>query len=114
LPFAALRNRATGHYLIEDYPIATAGSAKLYLVCVRRNRELEHSPNGKALLIGDPAVSSELSLARGLPPLRHARAEVDQIAEVYSDSEKLVGAEATIPRFFARAPDCAVIHIAAH
>jgi CHAT domain-containing protein len=114
LPFAALRNRVTGHYLIEDYPIATAGSAKLYLVCLRLDRALARSANGRVLLIGDPAVSSELSLARGLPPLRHARSEVDQIAQVYSDAEKLVGAEATIPRFFARAPGCAVIHIAAH
>ena len=114
LPFAALRNRVTGHYVIEDYPVATAGSAKLYLVCLRLDRELARSRNAKALLIGDPAVSGELSLARGLPPLRHARSEVDQIADVYSDSEKLVGADATIPRFFARAPGCAVIHIAAH
>jgi len=114
LPFAAFRHGAAGRYLVQDYAITTAGSARLFLVCLRRDHELAHSANRRVLLIGDPVASAHLSLTRDLPPLRHARNEVAEISRLYDRAQTLIGAEATIPRFFAAARDSAVIHIAAH
>jgi CHAT domain-containing protein len=112
LPFAALRNRRG--YLVENYKISTAGSAKLYRFLLRRDRQLASIANARVLLIGDPTVNPASPFMRGLRPLRHARAEVEEIASMYAGSEVLRGDAATVPRFLARAPGSAVIHIAAH
>lgn len=113
LPFHALHNPIARRYLIQDYTVSAAGSAKLYLWALRRDRELAARPNTRMLLVGDPPQSSQL-LAQGLARLVHAGDEIDEIHRIHPDAEVLVDKKATIPEFLARAPHSAVIHIASH
>jgi len=116
LPFAALHNPDTRHYLVEDYVTAIAGSTKLYVVSLRRDAVLQAaSQDPSVLLIGDPAFDQTSPFAHDLPRLRYAGYEVKQISRLYGSGSVLIsGEEATKPRFFELAARSAVIHIAAH
>lgn len=115
LPFAALHNPKTNHYLIEDVPIEIAGSANLYLISLARDKALASQEAPSILLVGDPAFNRSLALAQGLQPLPHARSECEKIDALYTPHTKmLLERDATIPRFLERARSSTVIHIAAH
>jgi CHAT domain-containing protein len=115
LPFAALRNRNTGRYLIEDVPIEIAGSANLYLVSLARDRALQSTAATSVLLVGDPAFDGNLAFAQGLKPLPRARSECEKISAVYGQSaQMLLEREATIPHLLERARASTIIHVAAH
>jgi CHAT domain-containing protein len=104
LPFAALRNPNTERYVIQDHEVTIAPSALLYVFSRMRDEEL---PAGQsALLVADPWNDE--------PPLPYARSEVAAIGSLYPQYEMLIGQEATISRFLARARDYAVVHVAAH
>lgn len=113
LPFAALHNPIARRYLVEDYTVSTSGSARLHLVSMRRDRQLDARRNARLLLVGDPPPNPQL-LAQGLGALPHAREEIDEIATIHPGAEVLLGERATIAEFMARAPHSAVIHIASH
>jgi len=113
LPFAALRDPETKHYVIEDHAVSSSGSALLYVFAVLRDRALRRG-DASALLIGDPAFDADLTLARGLQRLKGAQSEVDQIRPLYPRSDVLVDKAATVPQFLRMANGHAVIHIAAH
>jgi CHAT domain-containing protein len=113
LPFAALRNGRTRRYLIEEAPIETAGSARLYQLSLDRDRAL--SANTRALLIGDPAFNPHLTVAQGIHPLPGARQEVETIGNLYAPNvETRVGAAATVPQFLDLVRGSAIVHVAAH
>ena len=115
LPFAALRNPKTRHYLIEDVPVESAGSANLYLFSLHRDSALSSNREPSVLLIGDPAFNPQLAVAQGLAPLPHARRECERIYPLYAPHAQMrLGSEATIPQFLELARDSAVIHVAAH
>jgi len=102
IPFAALYNRISNRYLVQDATVSMAGSAALYAFSIRRDREL--APDRSALLIGDPRSS-----------LPHAGSEVKRIAQSYAPYATVrTGAEATADDFLQRAGDNAIVHIAAH
>ncbi len=111
VPFAALRDRARGRYLIEDYAIAVAPSASLFSRSLERDRELSGQPLA-ALVIGNPDFDRQLFPA--LAPLPGAAAEATAIAEIYSHSVLLTGPQATKGNFLQRAGEHAVVHLAAH
>jgi len=113
LPFAALRDPETKHYVIEDHAVSSSGSALLYVFAVLRDRALRRG-DASALLIGDPAFDADLTLARGLQRLKGAQSEVEQIRPLYPRSDVLIDKAATVPQFLRMANGHAVIHIAAH
>jgi len=103
LPFAALRNPNSDRYVVQDHEVTIEPSALLYVFSHMRDEE-------------QPAVRSALLVADPLngEPLPHARSEVDAIRWFYPQHEILIGKEATVPRFLARARDYAIVHVAAH
>ncbi len=98
LPFAALRNKADNHYLIESYTISYLPSASaLPLILAAQN------PNtGQLLALGNPDGS-----------LKYAATEVQQVANLYDDNP-LLGKEASESKLIAESPTADLIHIAAH
>lgn len=112
LPFCALRNPDTKHYLIEDYVPSVSGSALLYVFALLRDRAMT-ARDASALLIGDPAFDKNSPLAQGLDRLRFARGEIEAIRGLYP-SEVLMDDAATPQQFLSRAGSHAIIHVAAH
>ena len=113
LPFSALRGYDTP-YFIEEAPLATAGSATLYLYSLVRDSamKVEH-PTG--LLVGDPAFDSHLQFAAGMQRLPNAAQEALEIQQVYgSGYDLLLGEEATAEAFLSRARTKTIVHVAAH
>ena len=113
MPFAALRDPDTKRYAIEDDVLSMSGSALLYVFSVLRDRDLR-TGDASALLIGDPAIDPQFTLAQGLQRLGGARREVEEIRPLYARADVLIGDDATVPRFLQMANGHAVIHIAAH
>jgi CHAT domain-containing protein/tetratricopeptide (TPR) repeat protein len=105
LPFAALRNPATGRYLVEDFTLSYAPSASVLRLLDRRAGGFE----GRVLVLGDPAVPA----VEGLPPLAGARREAGAVARLFGTPARLgAGATETILRDHARGVD--FLHVAAH
>jgi CHAT domain-containing protein len=104
LPLAALRDSRAGVYVIERAPVEIAGSARLYLLSLRRDAALRSSDDRSLLLVGDPTAD-----------LPHAKLEVTTIASGYAPNARtLMGSDATIDKFLHHASNSSIIHIAAH
>jgi CHAT domain-containing protein len=88
LPFAALIDPATGHFLIQDHPLSIAPSASLYVKALERDRQLAAHVNPGALLVGDPAFDQ--ALFPGLRRLPEARREVAELAQLYPPGQARV------------------------
>jgi CHAT domain-containing protein len=115
LPFTALRNPDSGHYLIEEARVSTAGSATLYIYSLLRDRELPRRPHPSVLLIRDPAYDPKLPFAQGLGRLRGAKDESDEIAAIYAPQVRVLRDEqATVDRFLSEVRDCDLFHFAGH
>ena len=113
LPFAALVDRDTGRYLVQDYALSVAPSANVYVRCLERARSSEQDPPVSALVVAaDEFDRTRFPLLASLPG---AEEEARLIAAVYPQSRLLVGHEATRERFLdlaSRGPQ--VIHFAGH
>jgi CHAT domain-containing protein/tetratricopeptide (TPR) repeat protein len=110
VPFAALRNPATHHYLVEEMEVSVVVS-----VHERMSRPLgDRKTAGQRFLgVGDP--SSRVARREGLFNLPGARREVGEIGELYrSKSMLLRGSEATKERVLAALPLSQVVHFSAH
>ncbi|HEV7243300.1 MAG TPA: CHAT domain-containing protein [Thermoanaerobaculia bacterium] len=108
LPWGALYDAASGHYLIEDVFVTTAPSAAF---AVYRTPSTESALPQNALIIGNPHASSSYA---DLPPLPAAEAESRTIASLYRSSILLTGDAATKRRFLDGSRDAAVIHFTGH
>jgi len=107
LPFAALVNPGTGHYLTEEAAIVIAPSAGVFA-------KLTSTPKSRlqtALILGDPAFDQEAHQA--LARLPDAAAEAKAIGHMYR-SAVLTGANATAAAFLARLSEADVTHVASH
>lgn len=110
LPFNGLVGTDDEGHLIERASIATAGSTSLYLYALARDRQLSEDRNPPVLLVGDPTFD-----ARAFPPLPHAEEEVAELKRNhYRDAEMLIGAEATVQSFLAKAGKAGIVHFAGH
>ena len=109
VPFAALWNRGTGRYLLEDYRVRTLPSAAFLLAASSAS-----SPNlrSSALVIGNPKLDAEA--AAELPPLPGASREAEQVARLYSRPQLLTGAEASRDQVLELLPKYGVFHFAGH
>lgn len=110
IPFAALADRATGRFVIEDHAVSHAPTVGTWIV---RHAEAHGQNHGRAVVAGDPALDTERFPS--LPRLLAARGEVAAIARMYGDDgEPLLGEHVTRERLLASMPEADVIHIAAH
>jgi CHAT domain-containing protein/Tfp pilus assembly protein PilF len=104
VPFAALRDPESRHYLIEDYTIAYVPSAS----ALRFIQEKESPVTGTALIIGDPQASI-VSMER----LSGAAREAASIATLFGVEPKL-GDQATESLLYGLNGKIDLVHISAH
>ncbi len=106
VPFPALRDPATGRYLVEsrDVEVAPSGSALSFLPSLRPGRP------GSVLSVGfSPADSAD-----GFRSLPNAAGEASRIASFYPVRAVMTGPDATPSAFARLAPEAEVIHFAGH
>ena len=115
LPFTALRDPVTKHYLIEDAQVSIAASTLLYVFSRLRNEALAAAGDRSILAVGDPAFDENLPAAQGMGRLHHALLEAEEIHKLYAPQPRpLLGADATAPAFLEQARKSAIVHVAAH
>jgi CHAT domain-containing protein len=102
VPFAALYDEKRKRYLVEDYPIACVPSAST----IRFLREKESPVGGVALVLGDPATTSQ-------PRLPGAAREAQKVAAKLHTTAKL-GEEAQESLLYRLGGKVDLLHIAAH
>lgn len=107
LPFSALYDEHSGHYLMQSHALRYAGSLR------DANRTRLRGPAAaRALLVADPAFDPAAN--PGLERLRGARAEVGSIAASYSHPLVLADSAAMPSAVEADLPRAAVVHFAGH
>jgi CHAT domain-containing protein len=107
VPFAALRDRATGHYLVEDFALMVAPSANLYVDCLERTKRAGGPQS--ALIVANPATNDP-----ALPSLGGADSEGAAVAALLPSALLVHGKDATLDRFRTAAPSATFIHFAGH
>ena len=112
LPFAALRNPATGRYLVEERALVTTPSASLLIAGLEEHEHARRGTLESALIVANPTLDREEF--PGLPPLSQAGAMAAEIAAFYPRTEVLIGPDATRRRFLERAGKFDVVHFAGH
>ena len=112
LPFATLRNRRTGRFLVEERAVALSPSAAFFVLAAERLKQQQQSPTRSALLVGASTAAERKD--RSIAALPGADAEVMQAASFYADRSVLTGIAATKQRFLHMAPDYDVVHFGGH
>ena len=102
VPFAALYDTKSKHYLVEDYTITYAPSAST----IRFLRGKESPVNGGALVLGDPVAPAQTRL-------RGAKEEAQNVAEKLHTTAKL-GKDAQESLLYGLNGRIDLLHIAAH
>ena len=112
VPFAALRNRATRHYLIEDYSVTVAASLS---TMIRPGRApLRRSARERqALVIGNPSRGHAVEDVL-LPPLPFSEVEAQRVAALYGTHLLLTNSAATKRSFLENLPKYEIVHYAGH
>jgi CHAT domain-containing protein len=111
LPFAALVDRETGRFLVEDFRLAVSPSASFLLRA--RDDGTPHRGVKRALVVGDPAFDRETF--DYLPALPGAAAEAAAVAREYGEAATLLtGADATKSRFLDALGGSDLVHFAGH
>jgi tetratricopeptide (TPR) repeat protein len=95
VPFAALRNPASGRYLIEEHAIAVAPSARSFLATLDRP-PAPPVTRWKALLVGNPDFDRRQM--SWLPELPGAAVETAAIGKLYDGATVLTGRQPTVSR----------------
>jgi CHAT domain-containing protein len=98
LPFHALLD-ARRRYLIDDFTISYAPSASVFALCAARRP----STRKGAVVFGSPD-----------PAAPRIEEEARAVAASLPGAQLFLGPEASLRMFRERAPDCRVLHIAAH
>jgi CHAT domain-containing protein len=111
VPFAALIDRTTGRYLVQDRVTTVAPSATLALASIERSGRLGSAGAGRALVVANPRF--DRAVAGDLSDLGWAEREAKAIAEIMP-SDLLVGEDATRSRLLAEAGEHELLHLAMH
>lgn len=111
LPFALLRDRQTGRYLVQDHALTMAPSARVYAESRRRDQEMAIRPKRGVLVIAAPDFDRDID-----PSLSDLRAgDTDAaIAEVIPGSRVLREGAATRRAFLRLAGDFEIVHFGGH
>jgi CHAT domain-containing protein len=110
VPFAALKDRRQGRYLIEKHPVAIAPSIALYLDTLERNRSRDGDGPPSALLVGATVFDPSFRLRR----LPGAEAEIEEIRAFYDNADVISGEEATRKRVLDVLGDHEVLQFSGH
>jgi CHAT domain-containing protein len=113
LPFSALVDPVTNRYLVEDYAVAVAPSANVYVRSLQQSGVDGERHSLSALVIG--ATEFNRSRFPSLARLPQAGKEAEFVAALYRRAQLLLGHNATRSRVlaeFALGPE--VIHFAGH
>lgn len=109
LPFAALWQRESGRYLVEDIPVAQVES----LGALALQRRGEASNSRRALIVADP--TADAAAVTGLPALPGALAEAARVQRTLGASAILLrGATASESRVRREAGSARLLHFAVH
>jgi CHAT domain-containing protein len=109
VPFAALRERETGRFLLEGHDIAFSPSATLYVNALAHEPGAQSGPP-RVLVVGNPAFDTNVF---SLLPLPDAEKEAIGIAALHGTSA-LTGSSATRAAFLAGTAQADWIHFAGH
>jgi CHAT domain-containing protein/tetratricopeptide (TPR) repeat protein len=112
LPFAALKNRATGRYLVEDHVITVAPSATMFHRAAKTLRRLPGTHLRGVLAIGNPKLDPADSDA--MSNLAGAEAEARDLATLYPDTLVLTRTDATKQAFLDKAGRFGIVHFGGH
>ncbi len=112
VPFQALRDPATGRFLIERNPLTTAPSASLYVGALGRAERRRQPGPLSVLAVGNPAF--DRARHAQLASLPYAAAEARQVAARNRQSLALLGEDATVARFHALANRYDLVHYSGH
>jgi len=111
VPFVALRDPATGRFLVRDHAVSYASSATLLLSSLSRPPQ-HFSRSSSILAVGNPTFNGQAF--RGLHPLVAAEGEARRVASLYGDQSPLIGPEATDAAVERLAPAAEIFHFAGH
>jgi CHAT domain-containing protein len=111
VPFAALKDRATGRLLIESHPLAVTPSATLYVNALQRQAMKKPGAPGPGLVIGAPAIDQ--GRFADLPLLPDSEAEARLVAS-RTGAQLLVGKAAGKSAVLAAARQADWIHFSGH
>jgi len=109
IPFAMLKNAATGKYLIEEVTLTFAPSAATYVQTLERAKA---AASQRPLIIGDPEFKQ--TLFPGLPRLPNAESEARQIGAMYPSADIRTGRAASRHPLLIAMESASLIHVAAH
>jgi CHAT domain-containing protein len=108
VPFAALRDRRSGRYVIQDFEIALVPS----LALAAQDDEHARSP-ASLLVVADPTFDPDAHPS--LPRLPGARREASEVAKYYPGKVVIrSGGDATAQQLLAEIGSFDVVHLAAH
>lgn len=111
LPFALLRDRQTGSYLVQDHALTMAPSARLYAENRRRDQDLALQPGRGVLVIAAPDFDHDIDPT--LPTLRAGDTDA-AIAKMIPGSRVLREGAATRRAFLRSAGDFGILHFGGH
>jgi CHAT domain-containing protein len=112
IPFAALLDRTTKRYLLEDHPVSMAPQASLLLDRSARRPPAPRLDGRKVLLVASPLFNRQEF--PWLAPLPGADQEVARVAAVYPGAVVIQGKAATRAAFIAALMDASVLHFVGH
>ncbi|HEY0558351.1 MAG TPA: CHAT domain-containing protein [Thermoanaerobaculia bacterium] len=110
VPFAALKDRSTGRFLIESHPLAFAPSATLYVNAQAREERERRTFHSPGLVVGEPAIDHSRFLLTALP---EAAGEARRLASL-TGSRLLLGKDAYKSAFLEQARTADWIHFSGH
>jgi len=111
VPFAALKDRSTGRFLVESHPLAVAPSATLYINVLERQGSKKGAFHSPGLVVGEPAIDH--SHFQSLTSLPAAAAEAPRLASL-TGSRLLLGKDAYKSAFLEQAREAEWIHFSGH
>jgi CHAT domain-containing protein len=106
VPFAALRDAATGRYVAE------LGAVLLAESWAGHDPEAPAASAGATLVVANPRLDDEM--AARFPSLAAAEREAEQVAGRRAGSRILIGENATRESVERLLPEAAIVHLAAH
>lgn len=109
IPFAALKDPASGRYAVETWPLTIAPYAGFIVDALERSR---HSREGETLLVGEPSLDH--TALPGLARLPGARQEVEAIRSMYPTAVTVEGGEATPSILRSALRGATLFHYAGH
>ena len=112
VPFSALYSPERKQFLVVDYKLTLSSSANVFLNNSENARQYKVGEAEKILSVGNPRFDRDLFPS--LPNLTSAEKESKDIAEFYTESEIMIGEEATKEKFKGKIAESNIVHFAGH